>query len=374
MSAPRRKNILIVRPTMGQGGADRVTLTLLQHLDRKQYDLSLLLMRKEGPHLAGIPTDVKVYDAQVKNLWFFLPTLMKWIRRLKPDMIFSTCGGANMPLSIAAFFSPSRKWKAILSERNIIFPPGKNKFKRTLMLIAKGFFYRFADVLTSVSDGVREDMNRKLHIPVDRIKLVHNPVIDDQLFEHAKTAVVHPWFSDPRQKPVILHVGRFVHQKDHATLIEAFETVKKKLDCKLFLLGDGPLRESIEEMVRDRNLSDSVYFAGFDPNPFKYMSKCDVFVLSSLHEGMPGVLIQAMACSAPVVSTDCPSGPSEIIDKPGVNGLLVPVKDPSALARAIISVLSDKSLQQILKSNGLSSVKRFLISEAMHTYEQAINA
>jgi glycosyltransferase involved in cell wall biosynthesis len=357
---------------MGQGGADRVTLILLQNLDRQVYEVSLLLMRKEGAHLQNIPQDVMVYDAGVRNLWFFLPAINKIIKKSKADIVFSTCGGANMPLSIAAFLHPYRKWKAILSERNILFPPGKNKLKRGIMLLSKFFFYRFADVLTAVSEGVRFDVKKKLGIPLRRIMVVDNPIIDKGLYDQANESVENAWFEEPRNTPVILHAGRFVHQKDHGSLIKAFALVRAKMECRLLLLGEGPLKPAVEHLVNDLGVSGSVCFAGFDPNPFKYMSKCDVFVLSSLHEGMPGVLIQAMACGAPSISTDCPFGPSEVIDKPGVDGILVPVRNPVALAGAIEKVLSDKLLRDQLKANGPVAVKKFEVEMALNSYLEAI--
>lgn len=374
MNNTARKNILIVKSTMGQGGADRVALILLQHLDRTQYEISLLLMRKEGEHLVNIPADVAVFETRARNLWFFLPYLRKHIRKHSPDIIFSIDGGVNIPLAIIAFLNPFRKWKVILSERNILFPPGKSRIKRLMMVLSKAIFYRFADVLTAVSEGVRTDMKKWLHISPSRINIVYNPLIEKKMMEQAKEPVQHSWFGENREAPVIVHAGRFVHQKDHATLIKAFAMLREKVPCRLFLLGEGPLRSSIETLVDTLGMSEHVHFAGFDLSPFKYFSKCDVFVLSSLHEGMPGVLIQAMACEAPSVSTNCPSGPDEIIDKPGENGILVPVKDYQALAVAIEKILVDKSLASRLRKNGPLAVKKFNVDEAIKSYVLAIES
>ena len=369
-----RKKILFVRTTMGQGGADRVTSILLHYLDRNQYELSLLLMKREGEHLVDIPNDVQILAANATNLWFFLPSLLKNIKRVSPDVVFSIDGGVNIPLSILAFFHPFRKWKCILSERNILFPPGKNKLKRSLMLIAKRIFYRFANVLTAVSGGVREDMEKKLSIAAHSIKVVYNPVVEKSMLQQAQETVDHPWFQSNREVPVIVHAGRFVYQKDHATLVNAFSLLRKKIPCRLFLLGDGPLSESIKQMVVEKGLNEDVYLAGFDLNPFKYFSKCDLFVLSSIHEGMPGVLIQAMACGAPAVSTDCPSGPNEIIDKTGENGILVPVRDAEAMANAMYKVLKDSSFAELLGKNGQLAVHKFKIEVALQSYISAIES
>jgi glycosyltransferase involved in cell wall biosynthesis len=367
MTSRQRRKILIVKSTMGQGGADRVASILLNNLDRDRYEVSLLLMKLEGEYLSTVPKDVEVTGANVASLWFFLPSLIGYIRSNTPDIVFSIDGGTNIPLAIASFISPSRKWKSVLSERNILFPPGKNKLKRTIMVIAKLIFYRFADVLTAVSIGVRKDMKKWLFISADRINIVYNPLVEPTLLQQSEEAVHHPWFNKNRTMPVIVHAGRFVYQKDHVTLLKAFVLLNESIPCRLFLLGEGPLFDSIKNQVAEP-VKERVFFAGFDINPFKYFSKCNLFVLSSLHEGMPGALIQAMACGAPAVSTNCPSGPDEIIDMPGENGLLVSVQNPQALADAMRCVLTDALLAAKLRNNGLAAVHKFSVDAALVSY------
>ena len=367
------KKVMIVRTALGQGGADRVTVNVLRYLDRHRYEPMLVLMRPEGEFINKIPSDIKIVTTKSKNLWFFLPALFRCIVREKPEVVFSIDGGVNIPLSIIAFASPYRKWKAILSERNIVYPPGKSKIKRMFMLWLKRFFYRFADVLTAVSEGVQEDMHQQLKTAKESILVVHNPMVEPVMLLQAKEHVEHPWFQANRTEPVIVHAGRFVHQKDHKTLVRAFALLRKQLPCKLFLLGEGPLLSSIKTLVNELGIVQDVYFAGFDINPFKYFSRCDLFVLSSLHEGMPGVLIQAMACGAAVVSTDCPSGPNEIINADGTNGLLVPVADVSALSQAMVTVLSDTSFKNNLRQHAARSVEKFSVAKAIQSYEKAID-
>jgi glycosyltransferase involved in cell wall biosynthesis len=367
-----KKKVLFVRTTMGQGGADRVTSILLQYLDRKDYELSLLLMKKEGEHLSSIPNDVYVMSSVNKSLLWFLPTLLSAIKDCKPDVVFSTSGGTNVPLALCALLKFRRQYKIVLSERNMLFPPGKGKIKRALMVIAKAILYRFADRITAVSEGVRKDMQRLLYISQNRIQLVFNPVVENSMLQLANESVNHSWFKSDREIPVIVHAGRFVYQKDHYTLITAFATVRNMNACRLFLLGDGPLLESMKKLVHDLGIERDVFFAGFDLNPFKYFSKCDLFVLSSRHEGMPGTLIQAMACGAPVVSTDCPSGPNEIITESGKDGILVPVGDAVALAGAIEKVLTDKNLSASLRINAKKAVEKFRLETAIQSYRKAM--
>lgn len=351
---------------MSYGGADRVTLTLLENLPQDQYDITLVLMRAEGAFVEDIPQHVKLINTNSKNLWLYTFPLLKILKQEKPDIVFSTCGGANMPLSLATFLIPKKRFKLILSERNILFPPGKSKFKRSLMMLAKKLFYKVADHHTAVSKGVKEEMIEAFGLKTEEISVVDNPVITPQLLAQSQEEVDHTWFEKDRPIPVILHAGRFVYQKDHLTLIKAFKLLTEQKEARLFLLGEGPLKEEIEELVDRNNLSDKVEFAGFDKNPFKYMSKCDLFVLSSHHEGMPGVLVQAMACGAPCVSTDCPTGPNEIIKKELNNGRLVSVGDHKEMAGAMEEVLT-QPLQNIEKG-----VERFKLDVALNSYLKVI--
>lgn len=364
---------MIVRPTMGRGGADRVTLTLLEHLDRLKYDITLVLMRAEGDFMDDIPKDVKIYNANSRNLAFFIYPLFKIIKRNKPKVVFSTCGGANMPLAIIAFLLPFRKCDIILSERNILFPPGKNVLKRSLMLFIKALFYRFADKLTAVSLGVKNEMVKKLLVKPDKISVVNNPIISKELLEQSNEKVDHQWFSPDRKKPVIVHAGRFVHQKDHKTLLQSFREVLKEQEANLFLLGDGPLRAEIEALAKAWDIDDNVFFAGFDKNPFRYMALCDVFVLSSKHEGMPGVLIQAMACGAPCISTDCPTGPNEII-KQHEDGILVEVGNPQLMSEAILTLLKHPRKAREIKESGKRAVLKYELQNGLNSYIRVIEA
>ena len=170
-----------------------------------------------------------------------------------------------------------------------------------------------------------------------RIRVINNPVISDELLQAAQQPVQHPFF-DADNVPVVLGVGRLTEQKDFSTLIRAFDILRENTPARLIILGDGEERPALENLIRSSGLQDMVDLFGFELNPFAFMKKASVFVLSSKWEGLPGVLIQALACDCPVISTDCLSGPAEIL-KHGQYGHLVPVGDAEAIASAIASVL-----------------------------------
>lgn len=359
-----KKRILFVRPTMGYGGADRVTLQLLQAIDREKYIPSLALMRAEGEFLNDVPADVKIYDCKAKSLWWMVFPLIKLLNSEKFDIIYSTCGGASIPAGLSKILSKTNTI-LVFSERNILFPPGKNPWKRKLMLLLKKRIYPKAHWITAVSKGVRQEIITLLNIKPEKVIVVDNPLIDKGLTIQKFETVDHHFFDGT--VPVILAVGRFEYQKDYGLLLNAFKKVTQKLKARLFILGTGPLLEQFKKYAAKTGIEDAVFFAGFDKNPFKYMAKCDVFVLSSRHEGMPGVLIQALACGAACVSTDCPTGPNELIQD-GENGFLVPVGDVEKLAEKILMLLENNALRQKFKDAAPNSIRRFETDTAINSY------
>ena len=173
-------------------------------------------------------------------------------------------------------------------------------------------------------------------------------MVTPELEDLAAETPAHPWLRDPKV-PVCLAAGRLCPQKDYPTLIRAFATLAETRPLRLLILGDGPDRADLESLIRQLGLADRVALPGFAENPFSAMARAGVFVLSSAWEGLPGVLIQAMACGTPVVATDCPSGPREVLVD-GRYGPLVPVGDPEALAQAIGETLDRPLGAELLKA------------------------
>ncbi|MGG4025966.1 glycosyltransferase, partial [Geobacillus stearothermophilus] len=207
-----------------------------------------------------------------------------------------------------------------------------------LMPFFMKLFYPMADHVIAVSNGVADDLSKTLNFSRSKIKVIYNPVVTDDLFEKADEEVDHRWFQD-KQYPVILAVGRLTEQKDYPTLIKAFYHVRQQRKAKLVILGDGEKREELLNLVKDMGLEQDVDIIGFVQNPYAYMKRCSVFVLSSKWEGLPTVLVEALACGANVISTDCPSGPREILDN-GNYGKLVQVGDVEALTESILRCFS----------------------------------
>jgi glycosyltransferase involved in cell wall biosynthesis len=208
--------------------------------------------------------------------------------------------------------------------------------------------YPWADAVVAVSDGVAQDTSEYLGISRDRIQTIYNPCAVREIRDESKRPVDHPWFADD-QCPVVISSGRLHIQKDQGTLMRAFKIVRAKRRVRLAILGEGGERARLLSLAEDLGIIDDCWLPGSVDNPFAYLAKASVFVLSSRWEGFGLVIVEAMACGIPVVSTDCPHGPREILED-GRYGLLVPVGDAQAMAEAIEQMLDSPMPSEVLRS------------------------
>lgn len=364
------KRVFVFRPTLGVGGADRVTATLLQKLDRARFSPTLVLMRAEGPFLADLPADVRVIDLAAPRLALSGPALYRVLRRERPDVLFSTCSTSNVIAATTHRLarSPAR---LVLSERNAIYRGRSRRHPKQAAEVAlKKLTYPWADLVTAVSQGVADEVQDAVRLAPGKLAVVYNPMVDDDLAARAAEPVDHPWFHDGQ--PVILACGRLVAQKDYPTLLDAFAHVRAHYAARLFILGEGPLEATLRAEVSARGLAEVVHFHGFDKNPFRFMARATLLMHASRAEGLPGSLIQTMACGTPVVSTDCDFGPREVIASPGEDGYLVAVGDAFALAARATALLADRPLRERVAAAARRSAARFTVEASMARYQRAI--
>jgi glycosyltransferase involved in cell wall biosynthesis len=240
-----------------------------------------------------------------------------------------------------------------------------NAWRNRLMIKIMQWCYPSADAILSKSEGMRKHYIERLSLPKEKVHVVPNPVITPEFYIKANERIDHPWFK-AGQPPVILGVGRLDWTKDFPTLIRAFAELRKNMDVRLMILGEGTDRPKLEEMVRELDIKKDVLLPGFVKNPYKYMKKANVFVLSSQSEGFGLVLVEAMACGCPVVSTDC-HGPIDILAH-GKWGRIVPVKDYHAMALAIEKAIYDSP------ATGITRAKHFTIDRAADAFLHIINS
>lgn len=299
----------------------------------------------------------------VKRLIRRLPPLVAYLRKARPDAILAAEPRYNA-IAVWGRRLSGLDSRVVISERIQVSnhaafdgPWGEPRL-RDLLRDA----YLGADAIVAVSDGVADDLAAHTGIARQRITTIYNPVVGSDLLAKAREPLDHPWFA-PGEPPVILAAGRLDPQKDFSTLIRAFAQVRAKRSARLTILGAASLAqpahaEELKALAATLGVESDVDMPGFVANPFAFMARASVLALSSRYEGLPGVLIQALACGCPVVSTDCPSGPREILDH-GRFGPLVPVGDDAALATAIEAVLEQPPLRDRLRSRaGLFTVER----------------
>ncbi len=329
---------------LGGGGAERVMLNLACGLAERGFQIDLVLSKAWGPHLWKVPPEIRVVDLQASQSLASLVALVRYLRREKPFALLSAMHYAN-EIALCAKRLTGVSTRVIVSEHNTLSHSLQHtaKIKRRLVPFFVRNLYPWADGIVAVSQGAARDLAQISGLPSERIQAVYNPVVTPKLLEKAKVSVEHPWFM-PGEPPVILGVGKLEAQKDFPNLIRAFALVRQVRSSRLVILGWGPDRPQLEALIHELDIEEDVALLGYVDNPYAYMARAAVFVLSSAWEGLPTVLIEAMAVGIPVVSTDCESGPSEILDG-GKYGILTPVSDSQALAEAILDLLSGKSKQ-----------------------------
>lgn len=335
-------DLAIYLPSLTGGGAERIMVTLANEVAQKGYAVDLVLASATGPFLEDVSPNVRVVDLKSKRVTSSLPGLVRYLRRERPRAMLSAMNHANI-IAIFAVRLTGCRTRLLVSEHESLSHalnrkmPWRTRIVRAMM----GLFYPWADGVIAVSRGVRADLIQLFGLLPDKVSVIYNPIVNPNLLERMHESVDHPWFGTD-EPPVILGAGRMTLQKDFPTLIRAFAKVREKRDCRLIILGEGELRNKLQALVDDLGLQAHVLLAGFVKNPSAWMARADLFVLSSAWEGFGNVLVEAMACGTPVVSTDCPSGPSEILED-GKWGQLVPVGDADAMADAILEMLSTSS-------------------------------
>jgi glycosyltransferase involved in cell wall biosynthesis len=332
------RHIALFLPNFDGGGAERAFVTLARGLADLGHRVDLVAGAAIGPLRAEISPLVRVVDLAAPRLAASLPGLVSYLKSERPERLYSALEGAGILALLARRLAGMRAIQVVPSIRNTLSDEARQASpKRKLMLRLSRWLYPSADAVLAVSQGVAADASRMLGLPSSAITVVRNPTLTPELRSAAAAPVDHPWFN-PKSVPVIMGCGRLVPQKDFATLIDAFALVRAQRPCRLLILGEGPLRPDLVRLADQRGVAAELALPGFDPNPYRFMAKADVFVLSSLFEGSPNVIVQALASGAPVVSTDCPSGPNEILA--GVpRGRLVPVGDARLMANETIAIL-----------------------------------
>lgn len=344
-----KKLVTFFLPPLYGNGLSRVIINLLKPMINSGFKVDLVVPRITGYHQSiekSLPAGVRSIslDLQSSSTLFIgkIFKLSDYLKQEKPAVLMAHgdyIGVANLAKLV------SRQQPKVLHGIHINISRYFDQFPGTgtkLKYLLLKYFYTASDGLVAVSKGVAEDLSEITGIPLKQIQVIYNPVVTIDLLNKAKQPIDHPWFMTG-EPPVILGAGRLMIQKDYPTLIRAFAKVRQHRLCRLMIIGEiTPHKVELEALAAELGVAQDVQMPGFANNPYAYMSKAAVFVMSSQYEGFGNVLVEAMATGTPVVSTDCESGPAEILGY-GQYGKLAPVGDAEGLA-AVINDTLDRPL------------------------------
>jgi glycosyltransferase involved in cell wall biosynthesis len=337
VSAARR--LALLTANLGGGGAERVLLLLAEAFAARGFAVDLVAAQGHGELTGQVPASVRLVNLGASRVAAALPGLVRYLRRNRPVSLLSALTHVNC-VALAARALAGSKLRVVVGEHtmmSLVSATDAGMRNRLMPRLAR-FAYRFADGIVAPTAGAAADLAQVLSIPKATIRVIHNPVVSPRLTALAAAPLEHPWFR-AGAPPVILAAGRLAPEKDFRTLLRAFALLHHRLDTRLVILGEGKERGDLERLAQALDVAAHVALPGFVDNPYQYMRHAAVFVLSSTFEGFGNVLVEAMACGTPVVSTDCPGGPTEILEG-GKWGRLVPMRNPEVLSEAIARALA----------------------------------
>jgi glycosyltransferase involved in cell wall biosynthesis len=350
------------------GGVQRGRMTIANALAARGLEVACVLPEATGPFLERLAPEVALVDLGTRRPLALVLELARWLRRAKPTALIASQQHAIVAALWARRLSGVHVPVTAIQHNTLseLCRQSRRRSVRWLLPRAARLFFPWADQVCAVSHGVAADLAEVTGIPRREIRVLYNPTVTPELLAQAKLPSGHPWL-DAKDRTVVLGAGTLSAIKDFATLIRAFARLRRMRPARLIILGEGEERRRLEGRARELGIAADVDLPGFAPNPYAFMARVDLLAVSSRVEGMPNTIIEALACGCPVVSTDCPSGPAEILQD-GRYGTLVPPGDDAALAQAIITTLQAAPERDALRARAAD----FSVERAVEGYLQLL--
>ncbi|EHQ52395.1 group 1 glycosyl transferase [Ectothiorhodospira sp. PHS-1] len=331
-------HLAILISLSGEGGVERMVLNLVRELAGMGLSMDLVLIREESRHLQALPENVNIIRLGTRHSALSIAPLARYLREHRPVLLLAAKDRAGRAaLKARRLAGVDTRIFIRLGTTLSEALEGRSGLRKWMRYRPMRRLYPLADGIIAVSRGVADDVRGITGLPEEKVHVVRNPVITPDLETLAAEPAPHPWLEDGGD-PVIIGMGRLTRQKDFPTLLRAFAGMQARRTARLIILGEGGDREALTALSRSLGVADRVMMPGFAANPYAWLSRARLFVLSSAWEGSPNALTEAMALGLPVVSTDCRSGPREIL-RDGRYGPLVPVGDLAALEDAMVRTL-----------------------------------
>ncbi|WP_436935633.1 glycosyltransferase [Halovenus marina] len=369
-------------PNLLTGGAEQVTVTIANGLAQRGHDIDLVVSNPRGKLQAEVADDVSIVALGESRPPFIgigahVPALASYLRRQQPAAIFAQMTHANLVCLLAGQLSRADT-RIFLTEHSPFAMSENPPLRSRAYLSLTARLLPYADHHIAVSQGVADSIVQKTSVTADQVSVLHNPVDVEAVRSRAREPVNNEWLSDD-SLDVMLSVGRLEAQKDLKTWLRAFSRVhERRPQTRAIIAGKGSQREGLAAFAAKLGVDDAVSIPGYVDNPYGYMQRADVFLLSSRYEGLPTVLIEALACGCPIVATDCLAGPREVLAD-GTYGQLVPVGDAPKMADAVVETLDRPPRAEKLQARSddfapgvvLEEYERFLDRHVAHASDTA---
>lgn len=359
-------DVAVFLPSLGGGGAERMGVNLVNYFSAHGLQTDLVLCDFSGPWVSRLSPAVRVINLSTKRVAASLPALAGYLRRTRPRALLSMLDRANV-VALAARWISGAKTRIAISQRSNLSASVRNyrTLRSRILYALVPYLYSRADAIIGISEGVARNIVSEFAISSEKVTAIYNPVLENPVTAADIAHSTHSWL-DAKTVPVILTVGRLTAAKDHPTLLRAFAKLRQQQPARLIILGEGETRLAVERLAEELHLENDLLMPGFIHDPLPWIGKADVFALSSAWEGFGNVLVEAMACGTPVVSTDCPSGPAEILGD-GRWGRLVPVGDPEELCSAMLVALRAGE-----RNTAVERAQQFTVEHAAKRYLEVL--
>ena len=383
--AQERKKITFFISSFRAGGGEGAMIDIANALSRRNYNISFLAFVSIGEYYSRVDKNIKITAFNSRRMLLSLPKIVFYLRKEKPDLVITVDEHASIYILIAKKIAgvQTRIILRVGTTYSRLFSVYKGIKNKSLPYFIR-WLYKYADGVIAVSKGIADDIISVASLMPERVVTIYNPKQLNLIKEQMSEKIEHPWIEN-KEIPIIITAGRFRVPKNYELLIRAFAIISKNIPSRLIIVGKGRDGEKLKDLVTMLNCGDKVSFPGFTDNPYAWMSKADIFVLPSLWEGMPNALLEAMACGIAVISSDCSSGPREILApntdyrfrlKEGVEyaqyGVLTAVNDEKSLVQAMTKLLTDNELRAKYASLSSDRIKDFDSNKIIDEYAHAL--